>query len=139
MCFALRAYGVAQRAAFRDYKHGGMGVRDDEIPLSSRNLGSGGSEVWEHRDTDTALAGRHGRTDSRYSQYNDAPYDRRSSAVPKRGSMSPPDASDVEGGAGHAEWAPYGNSTGYPAYAGGVGAHGGASYPAYETRGDRHY
>lgn len=38
MCFASRAYGVAQRSAARDYKSstGSRSSPDDEIPLSSR-------------------------------------------------------------------------------------------------------
>lgn len=50
MCFASRAYGVAQRSAARDYKSGsGSRSPDDEIPLSSR-----------HNNNSTALLANNG-------------------------------------------------------------------------------
>lgn len=160
MCFALRAYGVAQRAAYRDFKTGagasgfatrGGSGKDDEIPLSSRNVGAGNSEVWEpSRDNEYAYGGA-ARQSGPPGGYDDPHAARRYSAA---STTSPTgygyaDAAHPPhdgGGGGYynahsydpdaAYTAPYGNTTGYPAYAGGAaqgGRHGasGSAYPAY--------
>ncbi|CAO1636668.1 unnamed protein product [Parajaminaea phylloscopi] len=132
MCFASRAYGVAQRSAARDSKSG-YRAPDDEIPLSSRSVpggfdydGRSASPTWQepkHRSLHNASASQGGQ-----------------SAVGV-GAAQGPYRGHAATESGDAGWATgEGNRTGYPAYAGGAASaqaaqHGAyPAYPAYETR-----
>lgn len=144
MCFALRAYGVAQRAAYRDFKASGgaMGSgKDDEIPLSSRNVGAGNSEIWDppretranphgvYEDDDAAAARRYSATSPTSPTYAGYGHGVGSTAP----ASAPYGSYDADHTDQHSAYpAPYGNTAGYPAYAGGPGARsGGQAYPAY--------
>ncbi|PWN22677.1 hypothetical protein BCV69DRAFT_280279 [Microstroma glucosiphilum] len=86
MCFALGAYGRAQRRATRDYKTVGAGAPyesapDDSYPLTARNAeGKVDSGVWEDSrrnsfSADAAYGAGHNRAAgpaNRYTTYGDA-------------------------------------------------------------------
>lgn len=159
MCVALRAYGVAQRSAYRDYKAGGLGAKDDEIPLSSRNVGAGNSEIWEPSRESAAFGPATGYSDNAAHHHSSNRFSATSPTSPtyesgygRGAAMGYHDqphggtySNDTYGPATYESGAdpypttqqhnaPYGNTSGYPAYAGGAPANarnGGAAYPAY--------
>lgn len=151
MCFAARAYGRAQRQASRDYKAtrglegqtmgaaaGGYsssraGMGEDEIPLASRNLGSGQSEVWDTRDE--AYYPQNGPAHATGNVGSN-----RDSAATLGGNGGILKNSNYDntapGYSNDSQWdaSAHGTGNGYPAYTGRPGDQAYPAYPAYESR-----
>ncbi|CAO1634378.1 unnamed protein product [Jaminaea pallidilutea] len=154
MCFALRAYGRAQRSAYRDHKEG-MHVMDDEIPLSSRggltSSGSSNALLGSHaRSAENGTAGAAGA--GGYESYRDGAPDGHAETASKRMALHDEEQQQQQfNNTGQHQADTWntggGNTTGYPAYnaphgggsggAGyaGTGAGGYDSYPAYSGAG----
>ncbi|CAO1615493.1 unnamed protein product [Sympodiomycopsis kandeliae] len=143
MCFALRSYGVAQREAYRDFKTGGNHQRDDEIPLSSRNMPNNDSEVWQNPREYSGGVGRQSTIPAQHD-YHDNEYKDSAANSNRFSATSQHDYNYGGQYTSHYETEPYpqhNNPYGgreevsYPAYAGGQSGHHTAqpysAYPSY--------